>query len=783
MKKQKDKNKKQHTQTLSGLLEITRSGLGYVITNDGQGDIVVRPQDFNQAFNGDNVEVRVTRDGFNGKKREGRIERVIKRRQTEFIGNLRFTKGILLFIPSSEKPMPYFELGTVPMRDIDEDAKVVVRMTDWPPKNRRPKGELMEVLDADAVNDVAMKELLLEKGFPLEFSDEAMEVALRLPDIIPEKEIKQRKDVRETLTFTIDPADAKDFDDAISFKVLPNGLYEIGVHIADVSHYVEEDTILDEEAYERATSVYLPDRVNPMLPERISNELCSLRPHEDKCTFSVIFKMNDKGDVKDHWIGRTVIHSNHRFTYEDVQQVIETKTGMYEQEVLIVNEISQKLRKKRFKSGAINFSSQEVRFKLDEKGHPIGIVIKESKEAQQLIEELMLLANRYVAERVGKVMVKDKPIPFPYRIHDTPSEEKLLPFTAFAKKFGYSFDIEKPETIAASFNAMLADAKGTPQQHVLEQLGIRTMAKAIYTTENIGHYGLGFEHYCHFTSPIRRYPDIMVHRILQQVLDGKTPVDKRMEQKCKHASERERAAMESERAANKYKQVEFMSDKIGEEFDAVVTGVSSFGFWAETVEHKCEGLISINQLNEFDEFRLVETDYQLVGMRSGRKFRIGDPLRIKVASTNLSRRQMDYEWIINPTNTAAVPDAVTPATAEVAEAIVAKTPAAKTGKTKVKTATVPAETAQPVVTKKKAKVVKPIEVIAEKVVNEITVEKQAKTKKPAAPRKKKAVAEDFPVVNEKALTEPVTVNEPKATKAKPAGKSGSKFIPLRPKER
>jgi len=686
MKKDKHKHKKHSTQTLSGMLDITRSGLGFVITSDGEGDVIVRPQDFNQGFHGDTVEVTVTREGFGSKKREGRVTRVIKRRQTEFIGTLRFNKGILLFIPSAEKPMPYFELGTVPRRDIDEGAKVVVRMTDWPPKNRRPKGELMEVLSADAENDIAMKEILLEKGFSLEFSDEAMEVAERLSDIISEKEIKLRKDCRELLTFTIDPADAKDFDDAISFRVMPKGGYEIGVHIADVSHFVEEGSILDEEAYDRATSVYLPDRVNPMLPERISNELCSLRPHEDKCTFSVIFKMTEKGEVKDHWIGRTVIHSNHRFSYEDVQQIIETKEGEHHKEVLILNDISQTLRKKRFKNGAINFSSQEVRFKLDEKGHPVGIMIKESKESHQLIEELMLLANRYVAERVGKVMVKDKPIPFPYRIHDTPNEEKMLPFMAFANKFGYKFDMNKPETIAASFNKMLADAKGTPQQHVLEQLGIRTMAKAIYTIENIGHYGLGFEHYCHFTSPIRRYPDVMVHRILQQVLDGKTPIDKKMESKCKHSSERERAAMESERAANKYKQVEFMSDKIGEEFDAVITGVSSFGFWAETVEHKCEGLISMVDLQNHDDFRLVESDYQLVGMRSGRKFRIGDQVVIRVVSGNLSKRQLDYEWL--PQKIAGfVADSLKPA---VKEEVVVKKPAGPKGAGKAGSKFIPA---------------------------------------------------------------------------------------------
>jgi ribonuclease R len=374
--------------------------------------------------------------------------------------------------------------------------------------------------------------------------------------------------------------------------------------------------------------------------------LCSLRPNEDKFTFAAIFELTPKSEIKGYWLGKTVIHSNHRFSYEDAQQIIETGEGPYKDEILILNALAQRFRKQRFKKGAINFSSQEVRFKLDEKGKPIGIVIKESKEAHQLIEEFMLLANRVVAESVAKIKVNKKPLPFPYRIHDTPDEEKLLPFVDFAKKYGHKFETKTPEGIAASFNQMLADVKGKPEQHVLEQLGIRTMAKAIYTSENIGHYGLGFEHYAHFTSPIRRYPDVMVHRVLEQVLNGDFPVDKKMEEKCKHCSERERAAMDSERAANKYKQVEFMSDKLGEEFDGVISGVASFGFWVETVEHKCEGLVSINSLFDYDDFRHVESDYCLAGRRSGRTFRMGDKVRIKLISANLAKRQLDYEWVL-----------------------------------------------------------------------------------------------------------------------------------------
>ena len=418
------------------------------------------------------------------------------------------------------------------------------------------------------------------------------------------------------------------------------------MHIADVAHYVEEGTELDKFAYEKATSVYLPDRVNPMLPEHISNELCSLRPDEDSLTLSAIFQISPKGQVKQHWLGKTIIHSDHRFTYEEVQEIIETKEGIYAEQILILNDLAQRFRKLRFKNGAINFSSQEVRFKLDENKKPIGIIIKESKEAHQLIEEFMLLANRTVAADLSKVKIKNKPVPFPYRVHDNPDEEKLIPFVAFARKFGHKFDTSSPDAIATSFNQMLIDVNGKPEQHVLEQLGIRTMAKAKYDTQNIGHYGLGFENYCHFTSPIRRYPDVMVHRVLQQVMENNLHIDKKMEEKCKHCSERERAAMEAERAANKYKQVEYMKNFLGEEFEGIISGVASFGFWVETVNHKCEGLVSVNSLLDFDDFRLVEADYCLVGNRSGRKFRMGDKVWIKVVAANLTKRQLDYEWVV-----------------------------------------------------------------------------------------------------------------------------------------
>ena len=646
----KNTSRKKHKQTsaagktFKGVLDITRSGMGFVIVPDMETDILIRPNDFNTAMHGDTVIVRV--QGGGGRRLQGKVIEVLERKRKEFIGQLQMNENFAFFIAESEKPMPDFFIPLSNINQAKDKDRVLARLVKWEKGDKRPVGEVVSVLDAENSNDIAMKEILLENGFPLEFPDDALEVAARIPDAIPSAEIQKRKDVREILTFTIDPVDAKDFDDAISFRVLKNGLYEIGVHIADVSYYVEPDTALDKIAYQKATSVYLPDRVNPMLPEHISNVLCSLRPDEDKLTFSAIFQLNNKAEVKNYWLGRTVIHSDRRYTYEEAQDVIETKAGDNAEVILVLNDLAQKMRKKRFNKGAINFSSQEVRFKLDEKGDPIGIVVKESKEAHQLIEEFMLLANRYVAENISKIKVKGKPLPFPYRIHDTPDQEKLLPFIAFANKFGHKFDASSPEAIAASFNQLLKDAHGKPEQHVLEQLGIRTMAKAKYTIENVGHYGLGFENYCHFTSPIRRYPDIMVHRILQETLDNHLHPDKKLEDKCKHCSERERAAMEAERAANKYKQVQYMKNHVGEDFDGVISGVASFGFWVETVDTKCEGLVSVNNLLEYDEFRHVESDYALVGMRSGKKFRMGDKVRIKVVAANLLKRQLDYDWVM-----------------------------------------------------------------------------------------------------------------------------------------
>lgn len=644
---------------LKGHLDITRSGIGYVRVEGMDMDILIRPGDFNTALHGDTVEVGVKQIKAGGRRMQGVIRRVIKRRRTEFIGQLEAGKRQVFFVPEYDKPMPDLFIPNSKLNGAVPGDRVLVRLIDWEKEGGgRPVGEVLSVLTEENTQEVAMKNLLLDAGFPLSFSDEAQEVAARISDRISDEEIALRRDFRKVFTVTIDPVDARDFDDALSIQPLTGPWMEVGVHIADVSHYLEAGTSLDEEAFERATSVYLPDRVLPMLPEHISNELCSLRPKEDKLTFSAVFEIHaESGEVRHSWLGKTVIHSNHRFTYEEVQTIIEQGSGLHADSILVLNRMARQLRAQRFANGAINFSSQEVRFRLDEQGAPLGITIKESKEAHQLIEEYMLLANRVVAEFLGKVKVQDKALPFPYRIHDDPDREKLLPFVVFAKKFGHRFDLSSPEAITDSFNQLLQDVQGRPEQHVLEQLGIRTMAKAKYTVENIGHYGLGFEHYCHFTSPIRRYPDVLVHRQLFEVLNKKAQIDKKMADKCIHCSDRERAAMEAERAANKYLQVRYMQQFLGHEFEGVISGVASFGFWVETVEHKCEGLVSAQSLYEWDDFRHLESDYCLQGMRTGIRFSMGDKIRIRVVCANLVKRQLDYEWVsdqqVSPKKTSA----------------------------------------------------------------------------------------------------------------------------------
>ncbi len=639
------KKKSSQSEIAKGRLEISRSGMGFVIVENREKDIMVKPNDFGRAFHGDMVKVQIMNPHDRTKRPEGKISSVVERKQTEFIGNVQVKGNMAFFIAGGNNPMPDFHIELSKLNGAKDGERVVAKFIKWDKSDKKPEGEIVAVMTSENEGDMAMKEIIVNAGFPLAFDAEVLKAAAALSPNISREELKKRKDCRDILTFTIDPLDARDFDDAISVRNLDNGNYEIGVHIADVSHFVTPGSILDKAAYERATSVYLPDRVNPMLPEKISNELCSLRPNEDKYCFSVIFQITNRAEIKHKWIGRTVIHSNHRFTYEEAQQIIETQEGIHVKPILLLDNLAKQFRKERFDNGAINFSSQEVKFKLDEKGKPIGIMIKESKDANKLVEEFMLLANRTVAEYVSKIKVNKEPIPFSYRTHDDPDPEKLKPFIAFAKKCGYEFEMKTDKDVAAAFNKLLAAVKGQPEQHVLEQLGIRTMAKAKYTSENVGHYGLGFENYCHFTSPIRRYPDVIVHRVMQSIIDKNLLIDKAMEEKNKHCSDRERGAMEAERASNKYKQVEYMKQFLGEEFEGIISGVSQFGFWVETVLHKCEGLVSVKDLSDYDDFRQDEANYALVGMRTGNTFRMGDHVMIKVISANLDKRQLDYEWV------------------------------------------------------------------------------------------------------------------------------------------
>ncbi|MCU7693406.1 ribonuclease R [Haoranjiania flava] len=642
---------KNHTvamKPLTGVLDMTRSGVGYVIISEEQEDIFINRNDLGTALDGDTVVVKVTRKSSVSGKLEGRIIDVLKRNQTDFMGVLNASEGFGFVNIISEKPLPDFYVSAIRMKNIPDGSRVLVKFLKWDSPDKKPEAEIIKVIQPEDENNFAMQNILTENGFTIGFDDAVKKESEALPDTLPQQEINRRKDFRDVLTFTVDPLDAKDFDDAISFKKIDEHWFEIGVHIADVSYYVRPGTALDDEAYKRATSVYLPDRVNPMLPEHISNVLCSLRPDEDKFTFSAVFTMNKNGAIRDTWFGRTVIRSNRRFTYEEAQDIIDGGAGDHSDVILTIHEIAQNIRRQRFEKGAINFSSTEVRFVLDDKGKPIGIVVKESKPSHQLIEEFMLIANKAVAEQVSKVKIKGQPLPFPYRVHDKPDEEKLQAFLPIAMKFGFKFDLNTPKTIAESFNNMLQQIQGKPEMHVLEQLGVRTMAKAVYTTENVGHYGLGFENYCHFTSPIRRYPDVMVHRVLDAVLNNSAKPDKEMEEKCIHCSERERAAMDAERDGDKYKQIEYMREHLGEDFDGVISGVSSFGFWVETINEKCEGMVSLMSLSYMDTFEHIEGEFMLRGIRTGKTFRMGDRIRIKVIAADLDKRQMDYEWIPKP---------------------------------------------------------------------------------------------------------------------------------------
>jgi ribonuclease R len=629
-----------------GNLEVSKSGMGFMVVPGMDVDIRINPLNFNTAIHGDTVEVEVFKIGKSTRRPEAAVIRIIERNLTQVIGRLQLNEKVAFLIPNNESIQTDFYIPLDKLKGAKNGDKVIANNLVFAKNRKNPMAEVLEIITADKENDFAMQDILLGEGFPLTFSKGALKELESIQEIISAEEVAKRKDFRKTFTFTIDPTDAKDFDDAISYRLIKPNLYEVGIHIADVSHYVQPNTALDADAYMRSTSVYLPDRVNPMLPEKISNELCSLRPNEDKLTFSAVFEMNGEGEILSTWIGRTIIHSARRYTYDEAQKIIEGGEDKHKEIILLLNDVTQKIRAKRFSVGAINFSSQEVRFVLDEKAVPIAVTLKTSKEANQLIEELMLAANKAVAQFAGKQQYKGAAVPFPYRVHDAPDPDKILSFTQFAGNYGYRFNLSSAETLAKDFNKMLAASQGKPERTVLETLGIRTMANAAYTTTNIGHYGLAFADYCHFTSPIRRYPDVLVHRIVQQCLDKNFVIDKELEEKCTYTSAQERRAMTCERDSNKYKQVEFMSHRLGEKYRGVISGVTHFGFWVETIEHKCEGLVSVKNLLAYDVFAFQPDQYCLIGQRTKTKFTIGDEVEIIVAAANLDQRQLDFELVL-----------------------------------------------------------------------------------------------------------------------------------------
>lgn len=625
---------------VTGTTDMKQTGKAYVIPDDKGEDIYISATNTGHALHGDKVKVSVFPKRQN-KKKEGQIIEVLKRNKKQFVGTIETSRNFAFLRPDSPTmPVDLF----IPLPDLNgavNGQKVIAVITEWPPQSENPFGKVIHVLGKPGEHDVEMESILAEFEFPLSFSAKAEHEAEKFASEIPPEEIAKRKDFRNVLTITIDPADAKDFDDALSLRSVGDH-WEVGVHIADVSWYVKNGTAIDFEAYERATSVYLVDRVIPMLPERLSNQLCSLQPDKDKLCFSAVFELDKDANIVKEWFGKTIIHSNRRFNYEEVQAIIENGDGEYAKEIAILDGLAKKLREERFKKGSINFETQEVRFRLDEKGAPLEIYIREMKDSNKLIEDFMLLANRRVAEWIGKKKTLKKELVFVYRIHDSPSPEKLQTFIQFISKLGYKMKVSSRVSLAQSMNNLFEEIKGKGEENMVETIAIRTMSKAKYSTTNIGHYGLAFPYYTHFTSPIRRYPDLMVHRLLEHYLNHGNPVDQEeYEARCDHTSEMERKAEAAERSSVKYKQAEFMLDKIGQEFDGLISGVSKWGIFVEIRNTKCEGMVRLRDMYD-DFYYLDEENYQVIGSRTGRKYKLGDPVRIRVKKIDLPRKQMDF---------------------------------------------------------------------------------------------------------------------------------------------